>query len=109
MSEKDVIDLYVLTSSHKMSTISDFELKTGKDRFSPKDLVELPRPSAGKANPAGDLVLVSVSRYSFEENKYDFFKFLSCICTKFVNLWVEITSPSSSHHSSRPLNPSSIP
>jgi hypothetical protein len=58
--------------SHKMSTIGDFELKTGKDRFSPKDLIELHRPSAGKANVAGDLVLASVSKYSFEENKSEF-------------------------------------
>lgn len=55
--------------SHKMSTVRDFELKAGKDRFSPKDLIELHRPSAGKANAAGDLVLASVSKYSFEENK----------------------------------------
>lgn len=58
--------------SHRMS---DFELKTGKDRFSPKDLIELHRPGAGKANTAGDLVLASVSKYSFEENKYEFPQF----------------------------------
>ena len=63
--------------SHKMSTIRDFELKTGKDRFSPKDLIELHRPSAGKANVAGDLVLASVSKYSFEENKSEFPQFLA--------------------------------
>lgn len=57
--------------SHKMSTISDFELKTGQDRFSPKDLIELDRPGAGKANAAGDLVLAFVSKYSFEETKYE--------------------------------------
>jgi hypothetical protein len=59
--------------SHEMV----FELKTGKDRFSPKDLIQLHRPSAGKANAIGDLVLASVSRYSFEENKYDFPRFLA--------------------------------
>lgn len=63
--------------SHKMSTIRDFELKEGKDRFSPKDLIELPRPGAGKANAAGDLVLVSVSKYSFEENEYEYPQFLA--------------------------------
>ena len=63
--------------SHEMSTIRDFELKTGKDRFSPKDLIQLPRPSAGKANVAGDLVLASVSEYSFEENKYESPQFLA--------------------------------
>jgi hypothetical protein len=63
--------------SHRMSTIGEFELKTGKDRFSPKDLIELHRPSAGQANAVGDLVLASVSKYSFEENKYDFLQFLA--------------------------------
>jgi hypothetical protein len=62
---------------HKMSTISDFELKTGEDRFSPKDLIELHRPGAGKANAAGDLVLASVSKYSFEVDKYEFPQFLA--------------------------------
>ncbi len=62
----------------KMSTtIRDFELKTGKDRFSPKDLIELPRPGVGQANAAGDLVLASVSKYSFEEKKYGFPQFLT--------------------------------
>jgi hypothetical protein len=61
----------------KMSTIRDFELKTGKDRFSPKDLIELSRPGVGKANAAGDLVLASVSKYSFEEKKYGFPQFLT--------------------------------
>jgi hypothetical protein len=49
--------------------IREFELKTGNDRFSPKDLIELPRPDTGKANAAGDLVLVSVSKYSFEDKE----------------------------------------
>jgi hypothetical protein len=49
--------------------MSEFNLKTGNDRFSPKDLVELPRPGAGQANAAGDLVLVSASRYSFEDKE----------------------------------------
>ena len=52
--------------SHKMS---EFNLKTGDDRFTPKDLIELPRPGAGQANAAGDLVLASVSRYSFNDKK----------------------------------------
>lgn len=53
----------------EMSKIREFSLKTGEDRFSPKSLIELPRPDAGKANAAGDLVLASVSRYSFEDKK----------------------------------------
>jgi hypothetical protein len=60
-----------------MSTISDFELKTGEDRFSPKDLIELHRPGSGKANAAGDLVLASVSKYSFEGKKYELPQFLA--------------------------------
>jgi hypothetical protein len=47
----------------------EFKLKLGEDRFSPKDLIELPRPDTGKANAAGDLVLASVSKYSFEDKK----------------------------------------
>jgi hypothetical protein len=50
--------------------MSEFNLKTGKDRFSPKDLVELPRPDTGKANAAGDLVLTFVSKYSFKDKKW---------------------------------------
>lgn len=47
----------------------DFEFKQAKDVFSPKDLVELPRPGAPVANPAGDLFLVPVSAFSIEEKK----------------------------------------
>jgi hypothetical protein len=47
--------------------IREFSLKAGNGRFTPKDLIELPRPDAGKANVAGDLVLVSVSKYSFAD------------------------------------------
>ena len=75
----------LLKASHlTMSTIREFELKTGKDRFSPKDLIELHRPSAGNANAAGDLVLASVSKYSFEENKYNFPP-IPCICTSLIS------------------------
>lgn len=56
--------------SRNMSTIGEFSLKSGNDRFAPKDLVELPRPGAGIANAAGDLVLVSVSKYSFADKKW---------------------------------------
>ncbi|KAI5123133.1 hypothetical protein M0805_000836 [Coniferiporia weirii] len=47
----------------------DFAFKTGSDIFSPKDLVELPRPGAGIANAAGDLVIVPVSTYTFKDKK----------------------------------------
>jgi hypothetical protein len=52
-----------------MSTIREFRLKTGSDRFTPKDLIQLPRPGASTANAAGDLVLVPLSKYSFAEKK----------------------------------------
>jgi len=55
--------------SRNTAMISEFSLKAGNGRFTPKDLIELPRPDAGKANVAGDLVLVSVSKYSFADNK----------------------------------------
>jgi hypothetical protein len=48
----------------------DFKLKEGKHILSPKNMLELPRPGAGTVNEAGDLVLVPVSKYSFEESKY---------------------------------------
>jgi hypothetical protein len=47
----------------------EFQLREGAHIFSPKDLIELPRPGAGLANDAGDLVLVPVSKYSFEDKK----------------------------------------
>ncbi|EGN98331.1 hypothetical protein SERLA73DRAFT_91651 [Serpula lacrymans var. lacrymans S7.3] len=47
----------------------DFSFKEGADIFSPKDLIELARPGAGAANDAGDLVLVPVSKFSFEDKK----------------------------------------
>ena len=46
-----------------------FKFKEGSDVFTPKDLVELSRPGPGVANVPGDLVLVPVSKYSFEDKK----------------------------------------
>ncbi|KAJ7442681.1 Alpha/Beta hydrolase protein [Mycena latifolia] len=55
---------------------SDFALKeTGV--FSPQDMLELARPSAGVANLPGDLVLVPFSVYSFKEKKNN--KFVSLV------------------------------
>jgi len=51
-------------------TKAAFRLKDGSDVFTPKDLIELSRPGAGVANVPGDLILVPVSKYSFEEKKY---------------------------------------
>lgn len=47
----------------------EFSFKEGADVFTPKDLVGLARPGTGLANDAGDLVLVPVSKYDFDEKK----------------------------------------
>jgi hypothetical protein len=57
----------VNTPSYNMT--KSFAFKAGNDRFTPQNLIELPRPGAGVANPAGDLVLVPVSKYSFADKK----------------------------------------
>jgi hypothetical protein len=46
-----------------------FKLKEGANVLSPKEMLELPRPAAAMVNTAGDLFLVPVSKYSFEEKK----------------------------------------
>lgn len=57
------------TSVMVASNVKDFSFKEGSDVFSPNDLVKLARPGSGVANPAGDLVLVSVSKYSVKDKK----------------------------------------
>ena len=52
------------------STKAAFSFKEGSNVFTPKDLVELSRPGPGVANVPGDLILVPVSKYSFEDKKY---------------------------------------
>lgn len=52
-----------------MSTQETFKFKTGKDVFSPQDLVELPRPGGGVPNDVGDMVLVPLSKYSFKDKE----------------------------------------
>lgn len=47
----------------------DFKLKEAADVFSPKDMLELPRPAPALVNQAGDLFVVPVSKYSFKEKK----------------------------------------
>jgi hypothetical protein len=49
---------------------SDFAPREGPNIMSPKDLLELPRASPGLVNDVGDLVVVSVATYSFEDEKY---------------------------------------
>ncbi|KAG8886658.1 hypothetical protein FRB97_000078 [Tulasnella sp. 331] len=47
-----------------------FKIKEGADVFSPKDLIQLPRPGVAIVNPGEeDLVLIPVSQYSFETKK----------------------------------------
>jgi dipeptidyl aminopeptidase/acylaminoacyl peptidase len=47
----------------------EFSLKQSDSIFSPVDLIQLGRPGAGTVNPAGDLVIVPYSEFSFESNK----------------------------------------
>ena len=58
-----------LNSTNSMASL-DSVFKEGADVFSPKDLIALPRPGVGVANPdKADLVFVPVSQYSFETKK----------------------------------------
>ena len=50
-------------------TTGDFVFREGSEIFSPRDLVQLPRPAAGIANDAGDLVFAQVSQYSLKDKK----------------------------------------
>jgi hypothetical protein len=56
-------------STQVATSMPEFSFKEGLEVFAPKDLVGLARPGSGVANENGDLVLVPVSRYSFEEKK----------------------------------------
>lgn len=47
----------------------DSVFKEGADVFSPKDLVQLPRPGTGTANEAGDLVFVPIAQYCLKDKK----------------------------------------
>jgi len=58
-----------LPTHSDMVTHGTFKFKEGSDFFSPKDLVELSRPGPGVANVPGDLILVPVSKYSFDDKK----------------------------------------
>ena len=52
-----------------VNSTNDFAFKEGPNILSPRELIELERPGNGVANPTGDLLLVSVSKYSFEKKK----------------------------------------
>jgi hypothetical protein len=58
-----------LSESSVMPNRAEFSFKDGVDLFSPKDLIELVRPGSGVANGDGSLVLIPLSKYSFEEKK----------------------------------------
>ena len=46
-----------------------FKLKDGDDVFTPKKMLELPRPGAAVANAEGDMAYMIVSQYFFETKK----------------------------------------
>lgn len=46
-----------------------FAFKEDPDRFTPRDLVELGRPGTGKANDAGDLIMVSYSQFNLSSKE----------------------------------------
>lgn len=48
---------------------AEFALKSSADVFSPQDMLSLPRPGAPLPNPAGDLALIPLSKYSFDDRK----------------------------------------
>jgi len=59
------------TALAQMSTPeADFTLKEGADVLSPQDMLTLPRPGAPLPNDIGDLALVPISTYSFQDRKY---------------------------------------
>ena len=59
------------TALAQMSTPeADFTLKEGADMLSPQDMLTLPRPGAPLPNDIGDLALVSIRTYSFQDRKY---------------------------------------
>ncbi|OJA17237.1 hypothetical protein AZE42_00166 [Rhizopogon vesiculosus] len=47
----------------------DFTLKESSDALSPRDMLTLPRPGAPLPNDIGDLALVPISTYSFQDKK----------------------------------------
>lgn len=57
-----------LNSTNSMAALKTV-FKEGADVFSPKDLVQLPRPGTGTANEAGDLVFVPIAQYNLKDNK----------------------------------------
>lgn len=44
--------------------------ETMDTKFTAAEMLQLPRPGAGVANPDGDYALVAVSQHSFDDDKY---------------------------------------
>lgn len=65
------VPLGVPGNEHKSTrrNMDDFKLKHGHGVFTPKDMLELPRPGAATPNPHGDLAFMVVSHYSFEKKR----------------------------------------
>ncbi|KDQ62499.1 hypothetical protein JAAARDRAFT_30397 [Jaapia argillacea MUCL 33604] len=70
-------DVTIMTAVANGQT--EFQFKESPEIFSPKDLVELARPGSGSANDVGDLVLVPVSKYSFEDKKNNKFIYIASV------------------------------
>ncbi|KAG9315814.1 Alpha/Beta hydrolase protein [Chiua virens] len=58
-----------LASKLESRVPAEFALKTVPDVLSPQDMLTLPRPGTPLLNPAGDLALIHVRRYSFDDRK----------------------------------------
>ena len=48
---------------------AEFTLTASPNILSPQDMLVLPRPGSPLPNPAGDLTLIPVSTYSFDDRK----------------------------------------
>lgn len=62
---------------------TDFILSEGANALSPQDMLTLPRPGAPLPNDIGDLAIVPISTYSFQDRKY---APLSFICSYIRNI-----------------------
>jgi hypothetical protein len=49
---------------------TDFALTESANVLSPKDMLALPRPGAPLPNDIGDLAIVPITTYSFQDRKY---------------------------------------
>jgi hypothetical protein len=49
---------------------TDFTLSEGANVLSPQDMLTLPQPGVPLPNDIGDLAIVPISTYSFQDRKY---------------------------------------